>query len=293
MNLDGLYTETTVAWDQSLEADTLHLNGQDETGIALRRVQNHLDRLRTRLGIHLHAQVKSRNNFPMGAGIASSASSFAALTVAAVTAADIHISEKEMTTLARLGSGSASRSISDGYVEWYAADSHERSFAESIAPATHWDLVDVIAVISQSEKAVGSTEGHQSATSSDLQPARIAGASQRLANCKHSILTCDFESFATVVELDSNLMHAVMLTSQPPLIYWLPGSLRLMKDVAQWRKEGIPVCYTLDAGPNVHCLCLSHFVDEVVARLRAIPEVQDVRVACTGPGAHLVADPHE
>jgi diphosphomevalonate decarboxylase len=289
MNLGGLYTETMLVWDEQLDTDTLELNGNVETGIALKRVQNHLEQLRTRLDIQKYAHVQSHNNFPMGAGIASSASSFAALTFAAIAAAQVSLSEKEITALARLGSGSAARSISDGYVEWYAADTHEKSFAESIAPSTHWELVDVIAVISQSHKTVGSTEGHHSALSSDLQDARVKGVDNRLSECKQAILTCDFEAFANVVELDSNLMHSVMMTSKPPLFYWLPGSILVMREVTRWRQEGIPVCYTLDAGPNVHCLCLSSYVDTVVGRLKAIPEVVDVRVAHTGSGAYLVA----
>jgi diphosphomevalonate decarboxylase len=282
MNLDGLFTETTVVWDAGLEADTLRLNDRDDSGPALARVSRHLDAIRRRLELSSHASVISANNFPTGAGIASSASSFAALTVAAVAAAGAHLSERELTTIARLGSGSASRSVPTGFVEWYASDEHSGSYAESIAAPDYWDLVDVIAVVSRHHKDVGSTAGHASAYTSELQPTRVATAPERLAQAKRALLERDFPTFAEVVERDSNLMHAVMMTSQPPLFYWQPASLDVMAAVRRWRAEGLDVCYTLDAGPNVHCICIRKDAEAVRAGLAAMSGVEEVRVA--GPG---------
>src|SRR5690606_29541659 len=116
-------------------------------------------------------------------------------------------------TFARLGSGSASRSIPSGFVEWLAAETHEDSYAFSVAAPEHWDLVDVIAVVSDEHKATTSQAGHPTAKTSDLQNARVAGAQNRLDRVRQAILERDFSSFAEVVELDSNLMHAVMMTS--------------------------------------------------------------------------------
>lgn len=286
LNLDGLFTQTTVIWNEALANDVLTLNGQPASGAALERVSNHLNKIRQRLNLTAHAHVESSNNFPMGAGIASSASAFAALTVAAVAAAGAQLSERELTTIARLGSGSASRSVPTGFVQWFAADTHEGSYAESIAAPDYWNLVDVIAIISSGHKAVGSQEGHRSADTSDLQAARVAGAGQRLEICKRALLERDFATFAEVVEHDSNLMHAVMMTSRPPLFYWLPASLTVMDQVRQWRNhEGLRVCYTLDAGPNVHCLCLSDDAAEIESRLRSLDGVQDVLTARPGGGA--------
>ncbi|NDJ61213.1 MAG: diphosphomevalonate decarboxylase [Chloroflexi bacterium] len=288
MNLDGLHAETTVTWRDDLAADQLTLHGQVEGGAALERVSTHLERLRERLGLRNHADVVSTNNFPMGAGIASSAAAFAALTVAAVGAAGAAISERELTTLARLGSGSASRSVPGGFVAWRMSATHTDSYAESIAPPDHWDLVDVIAVVSQAHKAVGSTQGHRSAATSDLQAARVAGAEARLAQCQQAILSRDFAALADVVEHDSNLMHAIMMTSRPPLFYWLPPTLTIMAAVRAWRTEGLQVCYTLDAGPNVHCICVRSDAERVSERLRALSGVVDVRVAAPGAGAVIV-----
>jgi diphosphomevalonate decarboxylase len=149
-------------------------------------------------------------------------------------------------------------------------------------------LVDVIAVVSAAHKPVGSTAGHRSAETSDLQAARVAGAAERLAVCKAAILARDFAAFAEVVEHDSNLMHAVMMTSRPPLFYWLPPTLTIMALVRQWRADGLRVCYTLDAGANVHCICIRDDADEVSRRLRALSEVIDVRSATPGAGASII-----
>ena len=288
MNLDSLYTDTTVIWEDTLETDTLILNSAIASDKALERVSKHLNHLRERLGIHSAARVESVNNFPMGAGIASSASAFAALTLAAVTAAEVDLSERELSTLARLGSGSASRSIPSGFVEWHTGNTHEESFAETVVPPDYWDLVDVIAVVSDEHKHTTSQAGHPTAKTSDLQNARVAGASERLRICKQAILDRDFSSFAEVVELDSNLMHAVMMTSKPPLFYWKPATLTIMELVRNWRKEGLDVCYTLDAGPNVHCICVSKDADTVRNGLESLSGVIDVRVANVGGAAHII-----
>ena len=286
MNLDGLFTETTVVWDEAASEDTLILNERADTGPALARVARHLDAIRRRLGIESCAQVVSANNFPTGAGIASSASSFAALTVAAVAAAGATLSERELTTLARLGSGSAARSVPTGFVEWYASDQHAESYAESIAPPDYWDLVDVIAVVSRQHKDVGSTAGHASAFTSELQRTRVASAGERLESCKRALLGRDFGAFAEIVERDSNLMHAVMMTSRPPLFYWQPASLEVMASVRRWRADGLQVCYTLDAGPNVHCICIRSDAEAVSAGLSTLSNVEEIRVA--GPGGPAV-----
>lgn len=288
MNLDGLYTETTVTWDGSLTADTLLLNGQAAAEAARQRVAGHLDALRQRLGLTGYARVESANNFPMGAGIASSASAFAALTVAATAAAGLDLPEKELTVLARLGSGSASRSVPDGFVVWYTANTHEGGFAQSIAPADHWQLVDVIAIVSDEHKAVGSTQGHHSAATSDLQAARVEGAPARVVACQEAVINRDFAALAAVVEHDSNLMHAVMMTSRPPLFYWQPASLTVMACVRQWRAEGLRVCYTLDAGPNVHCICAAEDAPVIAERLVALAGVRQVFQAGPGAGARVV-----
>ena len=288
MNLDGLVTRTTVSFQPSLAFDELIINGHEVTGAGLDRVSYILDIIRGMADIHERAEVMTENNFPTGTGIASSASAFAALALAGSTAAGLNLSEPELSRLARRGSGSASRSIPGGFVEWQVGASDDDSFAFSIAPADHWKLVDCIAIVSASHKKTGSTEGHAIAPTSPLQDARVADAPRRLEICRTAILNKDFDSFASIVELDSDMMHSVMMTSTPALHYWKPASLEVMNSVREWRSAGIPACYTVDAGPNVHVICPEEYVATVEKRLREIPGVEKVLVARAGGAARIV-----
>jgi diphosphomevalonate decarboxylase len=287
MNLAGLETATTVEFRPGLAEDEVVIGGEAQAGAAKARVSAHLDHIRARAGLTIRARVTSRNNFPAGAGIASSASAFAALTVAGAAAAGLTLTERELSALARLGSGSAARSIPAGFVEWQLGDAPEASFAFSVAPPDYWALRDVVAVISKAHKAVGSTGGHALAGTSPLQAARVASAPERLRVCREALLARDFAVLAEVVEADSNLMHAVMMTSTPPLYYWEPMTLGIMKAVREWRAEGVPVCFTIDAGPNVHCLCPAEAAPEVERRLHALG-VSEILSAGAGGGARLV-----
>jgi diphosphomevalonate decarboxylase len=288
MNLDGLFTRTTVTFSASFETDNLRLGHKPISGPGLERVTHFLDIVRQMAGTRLRAEVVSENNFPSGAGIASSASAFAALALAATQAAGLGLSEAELSRLARRGSGSASRSVPGGFVEWYAGDTDESSFAESIASPDHWALADCVAIVSAGYKKTGSTEGHALAPTSPLQAARVADAPRRLDLCRRAILNRDFESLAAIVELDSDMMHAVMMTSHPALFYWQPATLKVMQAVREWRSQGLPVFYTIDAGPNVHVLCPRGYIGETEKNLRTLPGVTDVLAAGVGGPARLL-----
>lgn len=288
MNLDGLSTRTTVSFQPSLPFDQLIINGREVTGAGLNRVAYLLDIIRGMADIHEPAEVITENNFPSGAGIASSASAFAALALAGSKAAGLNLSEPELSRLARRGSGSASRSIPGGFVEWQAGTTDADSFASSIAAPEHWKLADCIAIVSASHKKTGSTEGHALAPTSPLQAARVADAPRRLDLCRDAILNRDFDALASIVELDSDMMHAVMMTSTPALYYWQPASLSVMQAVRQWRGEGLPACYTVDAGPNVHVICPETEAHVVDKKLREIPGVSDVLAAKVGGAAKIV-----
>ena len=325
MNLGGLTTTTTVEFDPSLKEDVFVLAGREIAGPGRERVSRFLDRVRqlcwdTSLrGAHpersevqskdatkqshtpsgdgfadntrhdvarLCAHVDSRNNFPSGAGLASSASGFAALALAASAAAGLTLSEAELSRLARLGSGSACRSVPGGFVEWTLGVDDRSSFAYSIAPADYWDLRDVIALIDAGHKTIGSTEGHAVADTSPLQAARVATTPDRLTQARAAVLNRDFAALAEVVELDSLMMHAVMITSSPVLMYWQPGTVAVMQAVMRWRSMGLPACTTIDAGPNVHVLCTADAAAEVEQRLRAIAGVTQVLTAYPGGPTH-------
>jgi diphosphomevalonate decarboxylase len=290
MTIGPLATRTTVEFDQGLSQDALILNSHPVSGPALTRMQGFMDRMRQQAGKTIYARVTSDNNFPISAGLASSASAYAALALAGTSALGLKLSEPELSSLARFGSGSASRSIPGGFVSWQTDPQAQSSFAESFAPPDHWRLCDCIAMISTSHKAVSSQEGMKNAPSSPLQAARIADTPRRLHICKRAILNRDFEALAKVIEQDSNMMHAVMMTAEPPLFYWHPQSIALMKAVRVWQAEGLPVTYTLDAGPNVHVICPQVGADKIIQRLRQFPGVLDVIQAFPAGPARLIQD---
>jgi diphosphomevalonate decarboxylase len=290
VNLESLLTTTQVSVDPRLESDLLILNGDKMSRAARERTVTFLDHIRKMAGIRYSFRVTSKNNFPTGAGLASSAAGFAALALSATRACGLNLKEVELSRLARLGSGSACRSIPRGFVEWQAGDSHETSYAISIALPEHWALVDCIALLDQKPKATSSTQGHGLASTSPIQPVRLNSADQRLAVCREAILKCDFEQLARMVELDSDLMHAVMMTSTPPLLYWQPGTVAILHAVREWRASGTPVCYTIDAGPNVHVLCPEAHAVWVENQLGQIPGVLRVISARPGEGARVIEE---
>jgi len=288
MNLKELITRTSVTFDQGLPQDQFTLDGTQVSGAGLERVSSLLNKVRRKAGINHFASVDSHNNFPTGAGIASSASGFAALSLAASKAAGLELDEKDLSRLARTGSGSACRSIPAGFVEWQPGGIDQDSYAFSIAPPEHWELVDCIVVVSQEEKQISSSMGHSLAPTSLLQSVRVANAPRRLDICREAIRRRDFKVLAEVVELDSNLMHAVMITSTPSVMYWQPETVKIMQVVKSWRSGGLPVCYTIDAGPNVHVLCTSAAAGDVASRLVHLPGV--IKVLLSHPGGPAILE---
>jgi diphosphomevalonate decarboxylase len=287
MNLAELYTRTRVYFDSALAGDQLFINDEVITGTPLEMVSLFLSRVRQMAGIGTFALVSSHNNFPMSAGLASSASAFAALSLAATAAVGLNLNEVALSRLARTGSGSACRSIPAGFVEWQAGHEDTDSFAFTIANPDHWDLVDCIAVVNTEAKSASSGTGHRLASTSLLQTTRLADAPRRLRLCHNAIIQRDFDPLAEVVELDSNLMHAVMITSSPPLLYWEAATVTIMQSVQGWRKGGLPCCYTIDAGPNVHVLCQGGYEAKIAELLQQLPGVLKVIVAHPGGPAKL------
>jgi diphosphomevalonate decarboxylase len=290
MNLDALWSKTTVTFEEKLKEDTLTINGNPASLLALQRVSTFLNIVRTMANRQIFADVRSVNNFPIAAGLASSASAFAALSLAATRALGLTLSEIELSRLARRGSGSSCRSVPPGYVEWQLGRGNGDSYAHSIAPAQHWLLTDCIAIVQSSEKLIGSQTGHLLAATSPFQPARILDAPRRLAICRQAILQRDFDALAKIIELDSNMLHAVMITSDPPLVYWQPSTLAILKIIPDMRAQGWPVCYTIDAGANIHIICPADYSAKIERILSQIPTVSQVLISPPGGGVSINED---
>jgi diphosphomevalonate decarboxylase len=288
MNLANLTTITTATIIPGLESDRLVLNGMPQKGSALIRVQQYLDKIRKLFKKIGFLDIKSTNDFPMAAGIASSASAFAALSSVAANIFNLDLTQNEMSALARLGSGSACRSIPTGFTEWKTGNTHADSFAFSIAPENHWNLWDCIAVVQRSPKDVSSTHGHYLANSSPLQNARVKDTPRRLEICRNAILNKDFGTLAEIIELDSNMMHAIMMTSNPNIMYWQPISIAIMQEVRNIRQKGIAAAYTLDAGSNVHVICEENDIQKIEDLLEGITGVNKIIKSPVGNGTSIV-----
>lgn len=294
MNLDRCLTTTTVRFDPSLNADEMliTLHGEAErpaSGSFLERVVAQLDRVRAMVGTDTRAHVRSHNNFPADAGIASSAAGFAALTTAACAALDLDLDERALSILTRQsGSGSACRSIPTGFTHWRDDGTDRGSYAVSVAPPNHWALADVVAVVSTVPKSVGSAPNHQRARTSPFLPTRVEQVPAQIERTLRAIEQRDLLALGEVCEVDALSLHTIAMTATPPTLYWQPGTVAIMHALHQWRAEGLHGYFTIDAGPNVHVICARHDAAEIERRLQALPDVQFTITNGPSEGARIV-----
>jgi diphosphomevalonate decarboxylase len=286
-----LWTRTCVAFDPTLTRDELLLDGAEHPA-ALARVSGCLDLLRERAGSTVHARVDTHNNFPTGAGLASSASGFAALVLAGSAALGLTLDRRVLSVLARRGSGSAARSIFGGFVGRAAgtrADG-EDAFATPLLDAVQWPLCVVVAVTSMHAKAVGSGAGmERSRRTSPFHAAWLVEADADLASACHALQHRDFAELAAVSEHSCLKMHAVMLASRPALMYWNGATVECVHAIRALReRDGVPVFFTIDAGPQVKAVCLAAAAPRVAAVLGAVAAVERVLTSALGGGARLL-----
>lgn len=290
ITLDRLWTRTRVRFMPGLAADRVRLNGRDDA-VAARRVMACLDLLRERAGAALYAEVESTNNFPTAAGLASSASGFAALVRAGAAALGLELAPEDLSRLARRCSGSAARSIFGGFVEWARGELTDGtdSTAHALLPASAWPLGVAVAVTSTAPKAVGSTAGMQrTAETSPFQRAWVDGQEADLAAARAAVLARDFAVLAEISEHSCLKMHALALAARPGLLYWNGATIEGMHRVRSLRAQGVPVFFTVDAGPQLKAVCEPHALPGVAAALREVPGVVEVIECGLGEGARLL-----
>ncbi|HKU79303.1 MAG TPA: diphosphomevalonate decarboxylase [Rhodanobacteraceae bacterium] len=294
ITLDALHTRTRVRFDDALDADDITLNGERDAS-QTRKLGAFLDLFRARAGIATRARVESGNDFPTGAGLASSASGFAALAIAVDRALRLELDARELSMLARRGSGSAARSIFGGFVEMAPgtrADG-EDAFATPLLDARAWPLKVVVAVTSRKKKAVDSRAGMEtSQRTSPYYRDWIATVPDDLDAARSAVQARDFEKLGAVSEASCLAMHAVMLATRPALIYWNGATLECIQCVRALQGGGAGVFFTIDAGPQVKAVCLSDHASRVADALRDVTGVEDVLVSGLGEGARIVEDAH-
>jgi len=250
-----------------------------------------LRRIRERAGGGPPLRVVTRNSFPSGAGLASSASGFAALSLAASRALGLALDAPALSCLAReSGSGSAARSALGGYVEWPGGDDPAGP-ARQLAGPGHWELRDVIALVDERTKDVSSREGHRRAPSSPHFERRLELLPERTRVVRDAIADRSLETLGPLLEEEAIELHLVAMSSRPPIFYWDPGTLSVLAAVRELRETGVPAFFTMDAGPNVHVVCEPEEEERVVRHLRSLEPVRRVLRDRVGAGPELIEDP--
>ncbi len=254
-----------------------------------RPVFEHVERIRRRYDRSGSFRIATENTFPSAAGLASSASGFAALTLAVTGALGLSLDPRELSSLARRsGSGSAARSAIGGYVEWPAGAGDDEAHAVALAGPEHWDLRNVVAIVDAGPKAVSSRDGHRRAAGSPFYPVRQRLLPERLAEVRAAIAARDLARLGPAIEEDAIELHLVAMSSRPAIFYWKPGTLAVLEQVRELRRCGVEAYATMDAGANVHVICEPAAEDAAADRLGELPEVRTVIRDRVGPGPRLV-----
>ena len=262
--LDKLVTETTV--ELGAAEDSLQIDGKPAD---FSRARAMLDAA----GIHEKARIVSRNSFPTAAGLASSASGFAALAAAIGKGSDI----------ARLGSGSAARSVPGGWAVW------ENETARQVFPPGHWDLRFCVAICESGAKETSSRDGmRHTRETSPYHAAWIEQCRHDLPRALHLLASRDLDGLGALAESNALRMHADALAADPPLLYWQPATVGCLHALRSLRKAGVPAWATIDAGPHVVAICAPDAAKQVETRLRAVSGVLDVLICSPAEGARVV-----
>ena len=283
ITLDALWTTMSVEFSTSIDADSLMVNDRPVADW-LPRVTACLDDVAgTRRS---RARVVSECNFPMAAGLASSAAAFAALVVAANAAANRQLDRLALARAAGRASGSAARSLYGGFVELTPTEGNID--VSAVTEANDWPLAVVVAVTSDEQKRVSSTAAMvRSAETSPFYERWVADQAADLDAARTAIASRDFNRLAELSEHNCLKMHSVIWTSRPAVTYWNSATLACLEQVRELRASGVPVFFTMDAGPQVKAVCRPESIATVEQHLSAVPGVERVMTSGLGAGARI------
>lgn len=291
LTLDAFYTDTKVIFDENLVADSFLLNGKLQSEKEISKISHFLDLFREYIGERRFARVESLNFVPTAAGLASSASAFAALSLAVSDALKLRISRQELSTFARRGSGSSTRSLFGGFVEWDMGTCSEDSMAHPIDDAD-WDIGMLVLAVDTQQKKIASRVGMEhTMKTSPFYPAWVETAKEDLLAIKTAIAEKDFEKVGQITEHNGMKMHATTLSANLPFTYWTADSLLAQEAVRQVRKDlQVPAYMTMDAGPNVKVLCRASQMAALAEGLSAYFPSEKIITSLPGPAAHVLTE---
>lgn len=288
LTLDAFYTDTHVVFDRSLKEDVLILDGVTQDVTSLKKVQKVLNEVRRQADLTDKARVESINHVPTAAGLASSASGLAALAGAASDAAGLSLSPRELSKLARMGSGSACRSIYGGFAEWEKGHSHSSSYAVPIDEAD-WDICMLFIVVNDAKKEVSSRDGmKRTVDTSPFYEGWLQTLGSDLSEMKQAIKERSVQKVGEIAERNALKMHATTLGAQPPFTYWTAESMKAMDAVREIRKQNLTAYFTMDAGPNVKVICRQSEIKQIKQFMLDYFSKSQLIEAKPGPGLHLI-----
>ena len=287
ITLNNFYTITSVEFMEELTEDKVILNQSPVSATERIKISSFMDVIRRHAGVTLYANILTQNHVPTAAGFASSASGYAALAAAATKAIGLNLSKEELSRIARQGSGSASRSIYGGFVEWERGSRDDGSdcVAHQIIDENSWRLSILSVVITSDQKRVSSREGmKRTVETSPFYEGWLDTVDNDIKEAKKAIMVRDFIALGEVLEHNALKMHATMLGSRPPILYWDGGTLDVMHAIHGLRREGISAYFTIDAGPNIKVLCQPKDEEYVVNNLMRLEKVQRILRCHPGEG---------
>lgn len=291
LTLDAFYTDTKITLQDDLCADQFWLNQVRQNEVETQKITRLLNLFRQEAQDFRYARVESLNFVPTAAGLASSASAFAALAGAMHEALQLKMTRQQLSTFARRGSGSATRSLFGGFVEWEKGTSHEDSHAVFIDDAK-WNIGMLIIVVNQQAKKISSRMGmEQTVQTSPFYPAWVECAQSDLNAIKKAITQQDFIRLGEITEANSMKMHATMLGSQPPFCYFEPDSIVAQQQIRYLREVlGIPAYFTMDAGPNVKVICRIQDLEVIKTHLLQFFKPHQLITSLPGQAMHILSE---
>jgi len=291
MTCNGLFTITTLEFSKEYKKDRIVIN-DEELRKDEKDIMGQIERIRKMAGIREKTKIVSESNFPVAAGLASSASGLAALTLAATKAVGLNLNQKELSVLTRRGSGSACRSIFGGFVEWLRGEKEDGSdsYTKQIVDKNYWpDFRMITTIVTEIKKKVGSRAGMaQTVETCPYYESWLKTVNQDLDIIREGILKRDFRTVGLQAEYNCLKMHALMMTTNPPIIYWIPATMEIIQNVIAWREKGLECYFTIDAGPQVKIICLEKDIPKIKGKLKNIKGIKKIIVCKPGDGTKII-----
>lgn len=254
--------------------DSIFINGIAAADLHKQKIVDFLNFFRQKYDIKKYFNISTINNFPTAAGLASSSSGFAALALGVDKVCNLKLNKKELSILARHGSGSACRSIEGGFMLWHKGSELDGSdsYAEQIFDNSHWpDLCILVVIVKNQTKFIGSREGMRiTVATSPSYNSWLEKSAQRLPNLINAIAKKDFTSVGQLAQDDWHDMQKTMLDTKPQLNYWTTESYKVMDTIRTLFNQGIECYFTTEAGPNLKVLCLKNDQNKIKNELEKI-----------------------